>query len=89
MRPSFTPSPELYPFTSRWAETSAGEVHYVDEGQDSPILFLHGNPTWSFLYRHVISALRLQSRSAPWTSPTATARLSSATWDPVRRTNSP
>ena len=58
MRPNFTPSPELYPFTSRWAETSAGRVHYLDEGQGSPTLFLHGNPTWSFLYRHVISALR-------------------------------
>ena len=33
-------------------------MHYVDEGQGSPILFLHGNPTWSFLYRHLISSLR-------------------------------
>ena len=57
MRPDFTPSPELYPFESRWLATSVGAVHYVDEGQGSPILFLHGNPTWSFLYRRIISAL--------------------------------
>jgi len=58
MTPSFTPSPQLYPFTSRWAETSAGRVHYVDEGEGRPLVLLHGNPTWSFLYRNLIQALR-------------------------------
>jgi haloalkane dehalogenase len=62
MRPCFTPSPSLFPFQSRWLQTSAGEVHYVDEGQGTPILFLHGNPTWSFLYRHLVRALRGQFR---------------------------
>jgi haloalkane dehalogenase len=33
-------------------------MHYVDEGEGQPILMLHGNPTWSFLYRNVIRALR-------------------------------
>jgi haloalkane dehalogenase len=54
----FTPSPELYPFESRYFDSSAGAVHYVDEGQGPPILLLHGNPTWSFLYRNVIGGLR-------------------------------
>jgi haloalkane dehalogenase len=54
----FLPSPELYPFASRWFESSAGRVHYVDEGQGQPLLLLHGNPTWSFLYRGVITRLR-------------------------------
>jgi len=54
----FKPSPELYPFDSRWFESSAGRVHYVDEGAGRPILMLHGNPTWSFLYRDVIRSLR-------------------------------
>ncbi len=62
MRPDFTPSPQLFPFESRWVSTSAGDVHYVDEGQGPPILFLHGNPTWSFLYRQLISALRDEFR---------------------------
>lgn len=57
---SFTPSPELFPFSSRWLETDAGKVHYVDEGVGQPILMCHGNPTWSFLYRGVIA--RLQAR---------------------------
>jgi haloalkane dehalogenase len=56
--PGFTPDRELYPFESRWFESSAGRVHYVDEGEGRVLLLLHGNPTWSFLYRHLISALR-------------------------------
>jgi haloalkane dehalogenase len=60
--PDFTPSPELFPFESRWFESAAGRVHYVDEGDGPPILMLHGNPTWSFLYRNVIRALRERFR---------------------------
>lgn len=54
----FDPSPALYPFDSRWFESSSGRVHFIDEGQGRPILMLHGNPTWSFLWRNVILALR-------------------------------
>jgi haloalkane dehalogenase len=58
----FTPDPKLYPFTSHWFDSTRGRLHYVDEGPTSakgpPILFCHGNPTWSFLYRDVIVALR-------------------------------
>jgi haloalkane dehalogenase len=57
MTADFTPSPELYPFESRWFDSSVGAVHYVDEGQGRPLLLLHGNPTWSFLYRHLIREL--------------------------------
>ena len=57
-RPAFGPSPQLYPFTSRWFDSSAGRVHYVDEGAGRPILMCHGNPTWSFLYRNVVTRLR-------------------------------
>ncbi len=56
--PNFTPSPDLFPFESKWFEGSVGPMHYVDEGDGQPILMFHGNPTWSFLYRHVIKALR-------------------------------
>jgi haloalkane dehalogenase len=53
MRVDFRPSPELYPFQSRWLDG----VHYLDEGQGRPILLCHGNPTWSFLYRKLIREL--------------------------------
>jgi len=54
----FAPDPELYPFQSRWFDSSPGRLHYVDEGDGPAILFCHGNPTWSFLYRDIIVALR-------------------------------
>ncbi|MFT4300040.1 MAG: alpha/beta fold hydrolase [Aeromicrobium sp.] len=51
---------DLFGFESRFVEIDGNLVHYVDEGPaDAPILlFLHGNPTWSFLWREVIAALR-------------------------------
>lgn len=58
----FQPSPQLYPFRSRYFQSSAGRVHYVDEGRGQPVLFLHGNPTWSFLYRQLIDRLRHRYR---------------------------
>ncbi|HTQ22930.1 haloalkane dehalogenase [Mycobacterium sp.] len=58
MKINFTPDPELYPFESRWFDSSRGRIHYVDEGDGPPILLCHGNPTWSFLYRDIIVALR-------------------------------
>lgn len=54
----FVPDKSLYPFESRWFDSSAGRVHYIDEGTGQPILFCHGSPTWSFLYRHIVQDLR-------------------------------
>jgi haloalkane dehalogenase len=59
---SFRPDPRLFPFQSHWFESEAGKLHYLDEGEGPPILFLHGNPTWSFLYRGVIIRLRKSFR---------------------------
>jgi haloalkane dehalogenase len=56
-RPSWVPD-ELFPFQSRRAELGGGSVHYVDEGSGPPLLLVHGNPTWSFLYREIIRGLR-------------------------------
>ncbi len=46
-----------YPATSHWIETPHGLQHYVDEGprDADPILFVHGNPTWSFLWRRALA----------------------------------
>jgi haloalkane dehalogenase len=50
-------SDALYPFEDHWADLDGSTVHYVDEGAGRPILMVHGNPTWSFLYRDVIRGL--------------------------------
>ena len=44
-----------YPFRSRFFESGDGRIHYVDEGRGEPIVLVHGTPTWSFLYRHLIA----------------------------------
>ncbi len=46
-----------YPFDHEFFDAGPGRMHYVDEGEGQPVLFLHGNPTWSFLYRHLIAGL--------------------------------
>jgi cis-3-alkyl-4-acyloxetan-2-one decarboxylase len=33
------------------------KLHYVDEGSGEPVIMVHGNPTWSFYYRHLIDSL--------------------------------
>ncbi|QIS11678.1 alpha/beta fold hydrolase [Nocardia arthritidis] len=48
----------LFPFESRFVDIDGHTVHYVDEGSGPTLLLLHGNPTWSFLWRDVIRALR-------------------------------
>lgn len=51
------PSRQSYPFTSRFVDVHHQSVHYIDEGRGPLLLFLHGNVTWSFLYRHLIRRL--------------------------------
>ena len=56
---------EAYPFGSHWLPTASGRVHYVDEGPAEPastLLFVHGNPTWSFHWRRLIDAFRATHR---------------------------
>ncbi len=48
---------EKWPFAARYARVNGWRMHYVDEGDGDPVLLLHGNPTWGFLYRDVIGPL--------------------------------
>lgn len=52
----------LFPFQSRSVEIDQNTVHYIDEGEGPVLLLLHGNPTWSFLYRHMVGVLSQQYR---------------------------
>lgn len=56
MRPPWVDD-SLFPFRSRFLELDGNTVHYVDEGRGPILLMLHGNPTWSFVYRAVITQL--------------------------------
>lgn len=43
-----------FPFESRFVDVLGSKIHYVDEGDGDPILFLHGQPTSSYLWRNII-----------------------------------
>lgn len=53
---------EEYPFAPHWLPLEGARLHYVDEGTGPPLLFVHGNPTWSFAWRRLIPALSPQYR---------------------------
>lgn len=46
-----------YPFAHHFFDTPSGAMHFVEEGKGDPVLMLHGNPTWSFLYRKIIPTI--------------------------------
>jgi cis-3-alkyl-4-acyloxetan-2-one decarboxylase len=48
-----------FPFEPRYIDAGDVRIHYVDEGpRDAPtVLFVHGNPTWSYMWRRPIAAL--------------------------------
>jgi haloalkane dehalogenase len=47
-----------FPFEPHYVALDGLRMHYLDEGLEDPILLLHGEPTWSFLYVRMIPALR-------------------------------
>lgn len=48
-----------YPFNNHYADINGLKLHYLDEGnkEDSPVVMLHGNPSWSFYFRKLVSEL--------------------------------
>jgi haloalkane dehalogenase len=57
------PFRHLYPFASRFAEVNGRRMHYVDEGAGEPVVMLHGNPTWSFYFRELITSVAADRRA--------------------------
>ncbi len=51
-----------YPFASHFLELDGGRLHYIDEGAGPVIVMVHGNPTWSYFFRHLISLLKKNYR---------------------------
>jgi cis-3-alkyl-4-acyloxetan-2-one decarboxylase len=54
-----------YPFTSHFMDQDGHAMHYLDEGPRNapPVLMVHGNPTWSFYWRHLVRALATYNRA--------------------------
>ena len=51
-----------FPFESKYLDVKGSKIHYIDEGEGDPMLFLHGNPTSSYLWRNIIPHLTNQAR---------------------------
>ena len=51
-----------YPFEDHFFKTEAGKIHYLDEGEGDAVVFIHGNPSWSFEFRNLIKELRNTNR---------------------------
>ncbi len=51
-----------YPYDSNYVEINGARVHYIDEGEGEVILCLHGEPSWSYLYRKFIPILASKYR---------------------------
>jgi haloalkane dehalogenase len=51
-----------YGFRSNYITVGGARIHYIDEGQGDTVLMLHGEPTWSFMYRSQIWGLRKNYR---------------------------
>lgn len=51
-----------FPFESRFVTVHGARMHYVEQGAGDPVLFVHGNPTSSYLWRNVIPHVSQQGR---------------------------
>ena len=47
-----------FPFESHYREVEGLRLAHLDEGEGAPVVFVHGEPTWSFLWRHVLRPVR-------------------------------
>ncbi len=46
-----------YPYTPRYVEVNGLRLHHIDEGTGSTVVCFHGEPDWSYLYRHMVKGL--------------------------------
>jgi haloalkane dehalogenase len=52
-----------FPFESNYVDVLGSKMHYIDEGEGDPILFIHGNPTSSYLWRNIIPYMEPYGRA--------------------------
>ena len=52
----------MYHFDPHYFTSPAGKMHYIDKGKGSPVVFVHGNPGWSFEFRDVINGVAIKHR---------------------------
>lgn len=58
-----------FPFESKYVELGNTRIHYIEEGEGHPILCLHGEPSWCFLYRKMLPTLSKMGRAIAFDFP--------------------
>ena len=53
---------DTFPFESKFLQVKGSKIHYIDEGTGDPILFIHGNPTSSYVWRNIIPHMTEHAR---------------------------
>lgn len=51
-----------FPFEPHYSEVHGHRVHYLDEGTGDPIVFLHGNPSWTYGWRNIVPLVSPSAR---------------------------
>jgi haloalkane dehalogenase len=72
-----TPIAAEYSFAPHWLELPGARLHYVDEGQGPVLLFVHGNPTWSFAWRKFITTFS-QGANTPAPPPATSSAIAAS-----------
>ena len=52
-----------FPFESKYIEVNGSKIHYIEEGEGDPILFIHGNPTSSYIWRNIMPYVKENARA--------------------------
>ena len=53
---------EQWPYEPKFKRVNGWRMHYIDEGAGDPVVLLHGNPAWGFLYRKFVKPLTAAGR---------------------------
>jgi pimeloyl-ACP methyl ester carboxylesterase len=53
---------EEWPYQPKFKRVNGSRMHYIDEGAGNPVVLLHGNPAWGFLYRKFVKPLTAAGR---------------------------
>src|SRR6266511_4301789 len=69
-----------FPFEPHYVEQDGLRMHYVDEGAGDAVLLLHGEPTWSYLYRKLIPPLAEVARVVVMNTGVGAGRAPSDEW---------
>ncbi len=55
--------PSAFPFPSRFVNVEGYNIHYVEQGAGSPVIFVHGNPTSSYIWRNILPKVAEDGRT--------------------------